>query len=150
VATAPAIPETTAAPAVPFRAVAEWLWMLYPDAKNVRIVGDVPDGLGGMLPVSLPIPSRVAECQIYDEQPTAEESDAAGKLAEEILAVLGTLKPGQWMSGAAVAAECDTMLDHKGGTFKRAISSLKGFGPNDPNAKIESHPKRGYRLLEET
>lgn len=63
------------------------------------------------------------------------------KLAGEILGVLGTLQPREWMGASAVASQIDPMLDHKSGTWTRAVRYLR-----DAKGNIESHKQHGYRL----
>ena len=105
------------------RAVVEWVRSIYPTARNLRLVCDVP-GEDGMVSARLPIIS-----------PTCPAD-----LKAAIVAVLSKLRPGEWMKGRNVAWEIDEDLDNKGGSFKRAAADLVEDGV------IESSKANGYRL----
>ena len=123
--TDPALVQSRPDPAEVCRLVTLWVRSMYPTARNLRIVGDVPDSSGSSTPIRLPVPT--------DTEPNPDELDAA------ILAVLSGLKPGHRLSGAALAMQIDEDLDHNAGTFKRAVRRLKAAG------KIDSD-RAGYWL----
>ena len=105
------------------RAIVGWVRSIYPNARNMRLVCDVP-GEDGMVSARLPITSPGS--------PT--------DLKAAIVAVLAKLRPGEWMKGRNVAWEIDEDLDNKGGSFKRAVSDLLDAD------MIESSKASGYRL----
>lgn len=123
-------PTTPTRPAPPpavavLRAVADLIRDHYPQAVNVRIVYDVPDGAGKPVRGVIPVPV----CQ-----PAGDDLEA------DILAVLGRLAPGAWLKGKSLAAEIDDYLDPNNGHFRRVLGRLRDAG------RIDSDPKQGYRL----
>ena len=110
-------------PATAYRAVTALMRWMHPGVRYIRIVGEVP-AAGGVQTVRLPVPDEVAPAD----------------LAAAVLKVLAKLKPGEWMKGRNVAWEIDEDLDHKGGSFKRAVAELID------GEKIESG-RLGYRLI---
>lgn len=121
----PGAVQTPPDPAAVCRLVAAWVQSMYPTARNLRIVGEVPDPSGSSATFRLPVPT--------DGEIDPDELDAA------IVAVLAGLKPGVRMSGAVLAMSIDEDLDHTGGTFRRSIRRLKAAG------KIDSD-RAGYFL----
>jgi hypothetical protein len=113
-------------PAAVYRLVAEWVQSIYPTARNLRIVGDVPDESGSSTTFRFPVPTRV--------ELDPDVLDAA------IVGVLSGLKAGHRLSGAALAIQIDEDLDHTGGTFKRAVRRLRAAG------RIDSD-RAGYWLI---
>ena len=105
------------------RAIVGWVRSIYPNARNMRLVCDVP-GEDGMVTARLPITS----------------AGSPADLKSAIVAVLSKLRPGEWMKGRNVAWEIDEDLDNKGGSFKRAVSDLLDAD------LIESSKASGYRL----
>ena len=105
------------------RAVVAWVRTIYPNARNLRLICDVP-GEDGLVSARLPIASQT------------HPADLKGS----IVAVLSKLRPGEWMKGRNVAWEIDEDLDNKSGSFKRAVAELVGSN------MIESDKTYGYRL----
>lgn len=122
-ADADAGPQSPPDPAEVYRLTTALMRWMHPGVRNLRIVGEVP-AAGGVQTVRLPVP---------DEAVPAD-------LAAGILKVLAKLRPGEWMKGRNVAWEIDEDLDHKGGSFKRAVAELI------EDDKIESG-RLGYRLI---
>lgn len=127
-ADAPAGGPTTPDAATVARLVADLVRLVAPSATNIRIQYDVPQGKGGLLPGVIPLPVI---------RPRLTE------LAADIMAVLDKLRPGEWMNGAALAAEIDpgSPPDHNNGTWRRAVEELKGLD------LIDTHPRKGYCRL---
>lgn len=121
-------PATVADAATVARMVAELVRLVAPSATNIRIQYDVPQGKGAVLPGVIPLP--VIRPRLSD-------------LASSIFDVLEKLMPGEWMNGAALAAEIDpdSPPDHTTGTWRRAVDELKGYD------LIDSHPRKGYCRL---
>jgi hypothetical protein len=122
--TPPGKPAQPPAVAV-LRAVADLIRDHYPQAVNVRIVYDVPDGAGPPVRGVIPVPV----CQ-----PAGDDLEA------DILAVLGRLAPGQWLKRRSLACEIDEYLDPTSGHFNRVLAKLRDAG------RIESDSRQGYRL----
>ena len=106
------------------RVVAAVMQAMYPTIRNVRVVGDIAGPDGAVTLCRLPVPI---------DGPTSD-------LKDSILRTLSKMKPGEWMKGRNVAWDIDENLDHKSGSFTRAMRELKDEG------KIESHKANGYRL----
>lgn len=106
------------------RVVGGYMRSMYPAVHNIRVLGDVTDADGHTSAVRLPIPVAA---------PPAD-------LKSAILHTLGKLRAGEWMKGRNVAWDIDEDIDHKGGSFKRAVSELI------EDDKIESDRTLGYRL----
>jgi hypothetical protein len=96
---------------------------LYPNASGCRIVIEVPDGFGGVVESSFAVPMG---------------EDEPDDLEGMVLAVLGRLKPGEWIGGFALANESGT--DVNNGNFRRLLGRLKRCG------RVETDRKSGYRL----
>lgn len=107
-----------------FRWLHDRVHAVSPGSINLRVVFDVPMGGGRFVSGSLPIPA------------TSQLSELADQL---YAAIMKTVQPGEWLNGAAWAAMVDENLDHKGGSFKRAVNELKDA------ELIESSNQQGYR-----
>lgn len=99
----------------------------------------------------LMLPIRGFEPDEPEPMPTAAttpaERSAAETMAARIVEILGTLRPGAYLGGPALAAQIEPMLTPGDGTFKRAVKLLKAGGPDDPAALIDSDKRLGYYLI---
>ncbi len=75
--------------------------------------------------------------------PMSESETADAECAEDIIDVLRTLRPGEWMSRRALAAAVGQSV--KSGTLQRALNRQK-FGDSNILGKVEVHRRRGCRL----
>jgi biotin operon repressor len=111
-------------PAAVYREVARLVAFLCPQATNVRILFDAPDGCGGTVPGRLAVPTA---------------ADPADDLGAAVLAELGKLRAGEWLGGKALAAALD--CDREAGNFRRTLARL-----SKPGGPVESNQRNGYRL----
>ena len=110
---------------VVYRWLHERVRVMSPGGVNLRLVYDVPMGGGRFVPGTIPIPALAQ----------------LSELADQLYAVLVKMvQPGEWVNGAAWAALADENLDHKSGSFKRAVNELKDA------ELIESSNQQGYRV----
>lgn len=111
-------------PAAVYRDVARLVASLCPQATNVRIVYDSPDGVGGTTVGRLPVPVT---------------ADLADDLEAAVLAELGRLRSGEWMLGKVLATAVG--CDREAGNYRRVMARLA-----KPDGPVESNTNRGYRL----
>lgn len=90
---------------------------------------------GRQVSAELPAPRAVEQGEQEREDDADIDTDPEGK----VLRLLEALRPGEWMSGRAVAGELG--LTYGGGRFKAVMRPLLAEG-----GAVESHKVHGYRL----